>query len=222
MTDKALSVSDVLCSFSQGEIDLVYVHSVRVWSRGSASQRDVAVSSSPQFPESHHILVEFSCFIKPLFPLPTSLSIREGGGSHHDGELLGYSLLKGVYQDAVVVDSTACLGQFEGSGVLIKVSVELVHAEGINSLMGSVLEILWDEGFAHLFESLFRVGDDWVGQFHVPSFGEGGTSSFAQCVKEDQDSGCVFGVDFFIYDKVGLHGQEPAHGIIILSREVLR
>ena len=93
-------------------------------------------------------------------------------------------------------------------------------------MAGSVLEILWDEGFfegfAHLFESLFRVRDDRVGQFHVPSFGKGGTPSFAQFVKEDQDGGSVFGVDFFIYDKVGLYGQEPACGVIILSREVLR
>ena len=75
-------------------------------------------------------MVELSCLVKPLFPLPTSLflSIREGSSSHHDSELLGYSSLEGAYQDTIVIDSAAHLGQFEGSGILVKVSIELVHA----------------------------------------------------------------------------------------------
>ena len=110
VTDEAFSVPDVLRSFIWGEVDLVYVHSVRVWSRGFSSQRDVTVPSSSEFPELYHISVKFPYLVKPLFPLPTSLSIWKGGGSHHDSELLGYSLLESIYQDAVVIDSAACLG----------------------------------------------------------------------------------------------------------------
>ena len=62
VTDEALLVPDVLCSFTRGEIDLVYIHSIGVWSRGSASQRDVAISSS-KFPESYHISVKFPCLV---------------------------------------------------------------------------------------------------------------------------------------------------------------
>ena len=94
---EALSVSNVLSSFSRGETDLVYVHSIGVRLRGSLSRGNVAVSSSLEFPESYHISVEFPSFVKPLFPLPAGLSIREGGGSHHDSELLGYSSLEGIY-----------------------------------------------------------------------------------------------------------------------------
>ena len=97
MTDEALSVPDVLCPFTGREVDLVYVHGIGIQSRGSASQRDVAVSSSSEFPESYYISVEFPSFVKPLLPLPTSLSVREGGGSHHDSKLLGYSPLEGIY-----------------------------------------------------------------------------------------------------------------------------
>ena len=97
VANEALSVPNVLCSFTGREIDLVYVHCIGIWSRGSASRWNVAVSSTSEFPESYHVSVEFSGFIEPLFPLPTSLSIRKGSGSHHDGELLGYSSLEGVY-----------------------------------------------------------------------------------------------------------------------------
>ena len=97
VTDEALSVSDVLCLFTRREIDLVYIHGVRVRSEGSLSRWDIAVSSSSEFPESYHVSVEFPSFVKPLLPLPISLSIREGGSSHHDSKLLGYSPLEGVY-----------------------------------------------------------------------------------------------------------------------------
>ena len=97
MADEAFSVSDVLCPLARGEIDLVYIHGIWIRSRGSASWRDIAVPFSSEFPESYHISVEFPSFVKPLFPLPTSLSVRKGGGSHHDSELLGYSSLEGVY-----------------------------------------------------------------------------------------------------------------------------
>ena len=97
VADEALSVSDVFCPLTRGEIYLIYVHCVGIRSRGSMSWRDVAVSPSSEFPESYHILVEFSGLIKLLFPFPTGLSIREGCGSHHDSELVGYSSLEGIH-----------------------------------------------------------------------------------------------------------------------------
>ena len=97
VTDEALSVSDVLHPVARREIDFVYVHGIWIRSRGSASWWDVAVPSSSEFPESYYVSVEFPSFVKPLFPFPTSLSIREGSSSHHDSKLLGYSSLKSVY-----------------------------------------------------------------------------------------------------------------------------
>ena len=151
--NEALAVSHVLCSFTGGEINLVDIHGVGVRASGSSSWLNITVSSSSKFPESYHVSVKLSCLVEPLFPFPASpfLAIREGGGSHHDGELLGYSLLESVYQDAVVVDSAAHLCQLEGGGVLVKVSIELVHTEGINSLVGSVLDILQDKCFFKCF-----------------------------------------------------------------------
>ena len=139
VADEALSVPDVLCSFARREIDLVDIHCIWVGARGSVSWRDIAVSSSSEFPELYHISIEFPCFIEPLFPFPTSLSVREGGSSHHDSELLGYSSLERIYEDAVIVYSTAGLGQFESGGVFVKVPIELVHVEGIDGLAGLVL-----------------------------------------------------------------------------------
>ena len=110
VADEALSVPDVLHSFVWRKVDLVYVHSVGVRSRGSAGRRDIAISSSLEFPELYHISVELSCFVKPLFPFPTSLPIRVGSGGHHDRELLSYSPLKSVYQDAVIIDPATRLG----------------------------------------------------------------------------------------------------------------
>ena len=97
VANEALSVPNVLPSFTGGEIDLVHVHSIGIRSRGSASWWNVAVSSSSEFPESYHVSVELPSLIEPLFPFPTGLSIREGGSSHHDGKLLGYSSLEGIH-----------------------------------------------------------------------------------------------------------------------------
>ena len=185
VADEAFAVSDMLCSFTGRKIDFVYVHSVGVGVRSPVSWWNITVSPSSELPKSYHIAVKLSCLVKPLFPLPPGLllPIREGSSSHHDGKLLGYSSLEGVYQDAVIINSTACLGQLESSGVFIKVSIELVHAEGVDGLAGSVFDILRDEGFlkgfAYFFEGFLQVGDGQVGQFHVPSLGEGGSSSFA-------------------------------------------
>ena len=83
VTDEALVVLHVLCSFSGGEIDLVNVHGIGV-SRGSGilcwlGQWNVAISSaSGLLPEPYHILVELSCLIKPLFPFPASFLLSSG------------------------------------------------------------------------------------------------------------------------------------------------
>ena len=79
---------------------------------GSVSQRNITVSSSSEFPESYHISVKLSCLVKPLFPFLTGpfLAVREGGSSHHDGELLGYSSLESIHKDAIIIDSAARLG----------------------------------------------------------------------------------------------------------------
>ena len=153
VADEALAVSHVLHSLTGREIDFIYIHCVWVRASDSLSWWDVAVSSSSGFLKSYHVSVEFSCFVKPLFPFPASLflAVREGSGSHHDGELLGYSSLEGIHKDAVIIDSTARLGQLECSGVLIEVSIKLVHTEGIDGLSGSIFDILRDEGF---FKSL--------------------------------------------------------------------
>ena len=97
VANEALSVPDVLRSFTGREIDLVYVHCIGIWSRGLASQRNVAVSSSSELPELYYVLVEFPSLVKPLFPFPTGLIVRKGGRSHHDSELLGYSSLEGIH-----------------------------------------------------------------------------------------------------------------------------
>ena len=97
VVNEALSVPNVLRLFTGGEIDLVYVHSIGIWSRGPASRWNVAVSSSSEFPESYHVSIEFPSLIEPLFPFPIGLSVREGSGSHHDIKLLGYPLLEGIH-----------------------------------------------------------------------------------------------------------------------------
>ena len=147
VADEAFVVSDVLRSFTRGEVDFVYVHGIRVGVRGSAGQRNVAVSPSSEFPELYHVSVKLSCFVQPLFPFPTGLSVWEGSRGYHDSELLGYPPLESIYEDAVIVDSAARLGQFEGGGVLVEVSIELVHVKRIDSLAGPILEVFRNEGF---------------------------------------------------------------------------
>ena len=120
------------------------------WAGSSVlSWQYITVSPTSELSESYHISVKLSHFVQPLFPFPASLflSIRESGDSHHDSKSIGYSSLEGIYEDAVKIDSTAHLSQFEGSGVFVKVSVKHVHVEGIDSLVCLVLDVLWDEGF---------------------------------------------------------------------------
>ena len=194
MADEALVVPHILHSFTGREIDFIHVHCIRISRLGGSGVSgwwDVTVSSSLEFPKLYHISVKLSCLVKPLFPFPSSLflSIWEGSGGHHDSELVGYSSLEGIHEDAVIIDSAVCLGQFEGSGVFIKVSIKLVHMEGIDGLVDSLLDVFQKEGFfkgfAYLFESLFRVRDGWVGQLEVPSFGEGSSPSFTHFVEKD-------------------------------------
>ena len=66
VADEAFSVSDMLCPFIRREIDLVYVHGVRVRSRGSSSQWDIAVSSSLEFPELYCYDRGLPYFISPF------------------------------------------------------------------------------------------------------------------------------------------------------------
>ena len=123
VADEAFVVSHMFCPFTGREIDLVSVHGIGVLDGlgGSSmlSQRDVTVSSSLEFPELYHLLVELSCLIQPLFLFPASLvlSFWESSSSHHDSKLLGHSSLKGIHQDAIEIDSTMCLSQSKGSGI---------------------------------------------------------------------------------------------------------
>ena len=50
---------------------------------------------------------------------------KEPKSGHHGGQLVGDPSLKGINQDSL--DTTMCLGQSEGHGILIKVTSELVH-----------------------------------------------------------------------------------------------
>ena len=103
MADEIFVVPHMLHSFTGREVDLIYVHCIGVpgWLGGSGclSWWNEAVSPTSELPESHHILVEFPCFVEPLFPLPASLflSFWEGSDSHHDSELVGYLSLKGIH-----------------------------------------------------------------------------------------------------------------------------
>ena len=132
VADEALVVPHVLCSVSGREIDPVNIHGVGVpcgLSGSGLSWQNVTVPSASEFPESYHVLVELSCLIEPLFPFLASLFLffGRGGGGHHDSELVGYPSLKGVHRDAIEVNSAVCLGQSEGGGILVEVTVELVH-----------------------------------------------------------------------------------------------
>ena len=153
MADEAFAVSHVLHSFTGREIDLVDIHGIRISgglsSSSVLSQWDITISPTSEFPELYHVLVKLSCLVELLFLFPTSLflSVWEGGSSHHDSELLGYSSLEGVHEHAVIIYPAVHLGQFECGGVLVEVSIELVHTEGIDSLSGSIFDILQDKGF---------------------------------------------------------------------------
>ena len=153
VTDEAFAVPHMLCSFTRREIDFVHIHGIRVPGRlsgsGGLSWGNVAVSPTPEFPESYHVLVKLSCLVEPLFPFPASffLSIREGSRGHHDSELVGYPTLESVHEDTVNVDSTACLGQLESSGVFVEVPIKLIHVKGVDGLTSSIFDVFQDEGF---------------------------------------------------------------------------
>ena len=45
------------------------------------------------------------------------------------------------------MDFASSLGEFEGYGVLVKVSIKLVHGEGVDILVCLVRDVSRDEGF---------------------------------------------------------------------------
>ena len=87
------------------------------------------------------------------------------------------------------MDFTSSLGEFEGNGVFVEVSVELFHGEGIDILACSVLDIPRDEGFleynVEFVDHNLQVGCAQVGELHVPAFSKGTGSSIGQLVEED-------------------------------------
>ena len=87
------------------------------------------------------------------------------------------------------MDLTSSLGEFEGDGVLVEVSIELFHGEGIDILACSVLDIPRDEDFLEcdieFVNCNLRVRCAWVSELCVPAFGEGTSSSINQFVEED-------------------------------------
>ena len=154
VADEALVVPHVLSSFTRREIDFIHVHCIRITRSGGSgvlSWWDVAISSSLEFPELYHVSVKLSCFVKPLFPFPTCLflPVWEDGSSHHDSKLLDYPSLEGIHKDAIIIYPAVHLGQLEGGGVFVKVSIKLVHVKGVNSLAGLIFDVLWNES---LFE----------------------------------------------------------------------
>ena len=106
------------------------------------SWRDIAISPSSELSESYHISIKLPCLVEPLFPFPAGpfLSIWEGGGSHNDSKLLGYPSLEGIYEDAVIVNSTAHLGKFESSGVLLRDPRNLISSSAHSSVVRGHVE----------------------------------------------------------------------------------
>ena len=97
------------------------IHSIQIWGQFSPPKgnfflwgtfRDDAVIPLPDSPKSDNVPVKLPCFVKPLFPSPSRLFLaqQKGSSSHHYGQLVRDSSLKGVYQDSVQVNPTVCLG----------------------------------------------------------------------------------------------------------------
>ena len=122
VASETLVLPHVISPFIGRETYPIDVHSFQIWGWFSfperspfwwrASREDVVIPCS-EFPELDNIPVKFSSFIKPLFPFPSSLFLaqRKGSSSHHSSQLVGDSLLEGVYQDTVQGDPATCLGQ---------------------------------------------------------------------------------------------------------------
>ena len=77
VTDEALVVLHILSSVLGREVDLVDIHGVGVPSRSSGFHClglwNIAVAPTYELSESHHVSVELSCLIEPLFPFLASL-----------------------------------------------------------------------------------------------------------------------------------------------------
>ena len=125
MTCETFIFLHMVSSFIRGETYPVNVHCIQIrdWFllpeespfQWRTPGDDVVIPPS-DFSKSYDIPVEFPCLIKPLFPPPSSLFLAQGksGSSHHYSQLVGDSSLKGVYQDAVQVNSATCLGKSKG------------------------------------------------------------------------------------------------------------
>ena len=133
--------------------DGVYIHGVRIFGLfyWSSCQQDEArfTASSLDITKSDIVPVKFSCLIKPLCSSPSGLFLasRQSGSGHHEGQWIGDTSLQGVNQQVIIMDFTSSLYEFEGYGVLIKVSIKLVHGEGVNILVSSVYYVSRDKGF---------------------------------------------------------------------------
>ena len=84
MADEALLVPRMLHPFARRKIDVINIHGIRVLGRSGGfsvlSWWDIAISPSSEFPESYHVLVELSSFVKPLLPFPNqSFPVLQGG-----------------------------------------------------------------------------------------------------------------------------------------------
>ena len=107
------------------------------------------------------------------------------------------------------MDSTLSLGEFEGYGVLVKVSIELVHGEGVNILLCLVLDILQDKGFfkgsTEFVKGYFCIRYEQIDELHVLSFGEGTCSSLGHFAEENYDDHLFVIIEFMVYLEIGFH-----------------
>ena len=107
------------------------------------------------------------------------------------------------------MDFASSLGEFEGYGVLVKVSIKLVHGEGVDILACLVCDVSRDEGFfkgdIEFVDHYLQVWYAWVGELHVPAFSEGTGSSFGQFVKEDHNDLPFVVIEVLVYPKIGFH-----------------
>ena len=107
------------------------------------------------------------------------------------------------------MDFTSSLGEFEGYRVLVKVSIKLVHGEGVYVLASSVYDISRDEcsfkGGIEFVDCLLRVGSALVVELHVPTFSEGTSSSFGQLAEKNHNDLLFVVIVVLVYLEVVLH-----------------
>ena len=129
-------------------------------------------------------------------------------------------MLEGVHQNVVQIDSAACLGQSESCGILVIVTMELFHGEGIDFLPYSIFQILWNECSCKVFIKLsngFLIGGYVIiGKLQIPSFSEGGSSSDAHLV-EHYEYLCFVIIGAPVHNEVGLHATARIHCVASTS-----